>query len=141
MFSKFLFKRVIESSKTRNNVLFQVDLCGHATLAAAHTLFKSGKINSNLIEFVTRSGILTAKKVPEIKTSDGEAKESCFIELNFPVDPLTEFNSVEAPLVSKALGGASMINIQKTTSSSQNLLVIPLSILSCRKFLLIVFII
>ncbi|KAL5561651.1 hypothetical protein UlMin_031398 [Ulmus minor] len=102
----------------------EVDLCGHATLAAAHTLFKSGKIDSNLIEFVTRSGILTAKKVPEIKTSDGEAKESCFIELNFPVDPLTGFNSVEAPLVSKALGGASMINIQKTTSSSQNLLVV-----------------
>ncbi|KAK9945333.1 hypothetical protein M0R45_010853 [Rubus argutus] len=41
----------------------EVKLCGHATLAAAHTLFKSGSISSDVIEFLTLSGILTAKKV------------------------------------------------------------------------------
>lgn len=41
----------------------QVNLCGHGTLAAAHSLFESGLIDSNIIEFVTASGVLTAKRV------------------------------------------------------------------------------
>ncbi|KAL5561652.1 hypothetical protein UlMin_031399 [Ulmus minor] len=109
----------------------EMNLCGHATLAAAHTLFTSGKIDSKIIEFVTLSGILTAKKVPEIKTcvgsnvQTGEAKESYLIELNFPVDTLAAFDSAEAPLVSKALGGASVIDIKKTTTTEDLLVVFP----------------
>lgn len=69
----------------------QVKLCGHATLAASHALFSNGLVNSNIIEFVTLSGILTAKKVP-----DGEA---FLIELNFPAIPITEFNCIDlAPI-------------------------------------------
>lgn len=103
----------------------QVKLCGHATLAAAHTLFLSGLIDSNIIEFLTLSGILTAKRVPETKASSGcniqndcEAKESFFIELDFPAVPLVDFNAVEVSLISKALNGASVVEIQKTTSDN-----------------------
>lgn len=115
--------------------LWQVDLCGHATIAAAHTLFTSGKVDSNIIEFVTLSGILTAKRVriENIKeASNGEAHNGFFIELTFPSDPSTEFNSAEdSTLISKALGGASVIKIRKTTR--KNLIVIVPNPFPCRK--------
>nr|XP_011459784.1 PREDICTED: phenazine biosynthesis-like domain-containing protein 1 [Fragaria vesca subsp. vesca] len=50
----------------------EVKLCGHAALAAAHTLFKSGLINSNIIDFLTSAGTLRAKKVTDpVKPADG----------------------------------------------------------------------
>ncbi|PON65767.1 Phenazine biosynthesis protein [Parasponia andersonii] len=104
----------------------EVILCGHATLAAAHTLFLSGKIDSDVIEFVTLSGILTAKRVPEHDESlDIEKHKSFFIELNFPSDPNTEFNSAEVSLTSKALGGASVIDIKRTTTLDYLIVVVP----------------
>ncbi|XP_062019804.1 uncharacterized protein LOC133736363 [Rosa rugosa] len=110
----------------------EVDLCGHATLAAASTLFKSGLVNSNIIEFSTLSGILIAKKVPDdIKVSsgstipNGETQDSYFIELNFPADPSNEFNSADASLISNALDGASVIDIRRTTVTDDLLVLIP----------------
>ncbi|PON63908.1 Phenazine biosynthesis protein, partial [Trema orientale] len=92
----------------------EVELCGHATIAAAHTLFTSGEVESNIIEFVTLSGILTATKViannVEASKGEAEAHKGFIIELNFPTDPSTEFDSAEdSLLVSKALGGASVV--------------------------------
>lgn len=53
----------------------EVDLCGHATLAAAHVLWETGRDPSWPIEFESRSGILTAV-----------AKDDR-IGLDFPADP------------------------------------------------------
>ncbi len=54
----------------------EVDLCGHATLAAAHVLWCRGEISGRSIVFHTRSGELTASK-----TGDS-------VELDFPrIDP------------------------------------------------------
>ena len=40
----------------------EVDLCGHATLASAHALWESGRIErSEEARFHTRSGLLTAR--------------------------------------------------------------------------------
>ncbi|KAH0978438.1 hypothetical protein GBA52_028157 [Prunus armeniaca] len=110
----------------------EVELCGHATLAAAYTLFKSGLINSNFIEFATLSGILTAKRVPHVKKANGsnniqngEAQNSYFIELNFPAAPSYEFNSSEVSLISEALDGASMVDIRKTHFTDDLLVVLP----------------
>jgi PhzF family phenazine biosynthesis protein len=51
----------------------EVDLCGHATLASAHTLYETGSLGKDEeVRFYTRSGVLTAKH------SRG------WIELNFP---------------------------------------------------------
>jgi len=51
----------------------EVDLCGHATLSAAHILYEEGIVEkSELIKFATRSGMLTTSFV------DG------WIEMNFP---------------------------------------------------------
>lgn len=96
----------------------EVKLCGHATLAASHILFSNGLVSSDIIEFDTLSGILTAKKVPESinpeSVSNGEAKESFLIELDFPVVPTTEF-SIDAVSISKALNSAPIIDLKKTT--------------------------
>jgi PhzF family phenazine biosynthesis protein len=51
----------------------EVDLCGHATLASAHTLCETGSLGEGEeVRFYTRSGVLTARR------SGG------WIELNFP---------------------------------------------------------
>ncbi len=61
----------------------EVDLCGHATLAAAHALWESGRADlERAIRFSTRSGVLTARRV-------GSA-----IELDFPARPA---RSVQPP--------------------------------------------
>lgn len=52
----------------------EVDLCGHATLAAAHALFSEAGIKVPLLKFHTRSGILTA------------ALAGDEIQLDFPAD-------------------------------------------------------
>jgi len=51
----------------------EVDLCGHATLAAAHALWSEGRVAGDAeIRFQTRSGVLTAARNRDI------------IELDFP---------------------------------------------------------
>jgi PhzF family phenazine biosynthesis protein len=60
----------------------EVDLCGHATLAAAHALWSEGRVpGDGNIRFRTRSGILTA------------ASRGDLIELDFPATPPAEGQS------------------------------------------------
>ena len=62
----------------------EVDLCGHATLASAHALWESGRLESSgEARFHTRSGVLTAWK------------REAWIEMDFPAQPDV---SVEPPL-------------------------------------------
>ncbi|GLW95596.1 PhzF family phenazine biosynthesis protein [Actinokineospora globicatena] len=70
----------------------EVDLCGHATLAAAHVLGGDRR-------FTTRSGVLTATA-----TDDG-------IELDFPADPL---QPVEPPAaLVAALPGVTVLEVHR----------------------------
>ncbi|XP_029129366.1 uncharacterized protein LOC109808647 [Cajanus cajan] len=107
-----------------------VKLCGHATLAAAHTLFSSGLVDTNIIEFVTLSGLLTAKRIPADKISrasnlqNGETEEGFYIELDFPADPITEFKVDETSQVSGALYGASIIEIRRSQVADDLLVVV-----------------
>ncbi|MEN6611709.1 MAG: PhzF family phenazine biosynthesis protein, partial [Methanoregulaceae archaeon] len=56
----------------------EVDLCGHATLAAAGVLWSSGReLPGSAISFRTRSGLLTARK------------EGDCISLDFPAEPVS----------------------------------------------------
>lgn len=65
----------------------EVDLCGHATLAAAHVLWESKQLPSNQAAcFHTKSGKLTA-------TRQGE-----WIELDFPKEEATEIFDVPEAL-------------------------------------------
>ncbi len=57
----------------------EVDLCGHATLAAAHILWERGYVEVGKgISFSTKSGVLTARR------------NDALIELEFPADPVAE---------------------------------------------------
>ncbi|MBI3565407.1 MAG: PhzF family phenazine biosynthesis protein [Elusimicrobia bacterium] len=57
----------------------EVDLCGHATLAAAHALWETGRLPADAVAaFETRSGRLTARR-------EGE-----FIVLDLPARPVTQ---------------------------------------------------
>ena len=108
----------------------QVKLCGHATLAAAHILFSSGLVDGNIVEFVTLSGVLTAKRIPAINITsasnlqNGEAKDGFYVELDFPADPIVESNFTETSQISGALNGATIIDL-KRTQDADNLFVIP----------------
>lgn len=68
----------------------EVDLCGHATLAAAHVLFEHLRYDENIIRFQSNSGELTV------------AKENGRLVMDFPAAKL---NSVTAPgKLKQALG-------------------------------------
>ncbi|XP_020227300.1 uncharacterized protein LOC109808646 [Cajanus cajan] len=92
----------------------EVKLCGHATLASAHVLFSSGLVKSNTIEFVTLSGVLTAKKVSGINGA-GASEDGFFIELDFPAYTVIEFNSADISQISAALNGAPIIDVKRTS--------------------------
>ncbi|KAL7599572.1 hypothetical protein Lser_V15G27316 [Lactuca serriola] len=100
----------------------EVELCGHATLAASHFLFESGLVNCNTVEFSTLSGILTAKKVPESRikdpsfTENGAAQAKLLIELNFPVVAVSDFSDLEVSAISEILNGVSVVDVKKMAS-------------------------
>jgi predicted PhzF superfamily epimerase YddE/YHI9 len=63
----------------------EVNLCGHATLAAAWVLWREQSVTAPILRFTTRSGELTAERI-----GDG-------VRLNFPLTP-TEPLLSSAPL-------------------------------------------
>lgn len=69
----------------------EVDLCGHATIAAAFALWTAGHEKpGSAIAFETRSGTLTAQK-------DGD-----WITIDFPAEPVT--SEISVPGLDRALG-------------------------------------
>lgn len=82
----------------------EVDLCGHATLATAHVLFKHLNYTEKEIQFESKSGILTVKKNDEL------------ITLNFPA------SKVEAKYIPTNLKTAFNIHPQKCFKGQNDLL-------------------
>ncbi|CAI9107881.1 OLC1v1007355C1 [Oldenlandia corymbosa var. corymbosa] len=108
----------------------EVKLCGHATLAASHFLFSYGIVQSDIIEFSSHSGVLTAKKISKTRTSITvnechDQDEDFLIELDFPLIPIADFNSVDISQISKSLNGASVVEVHKTTNGEDLLVVLP----------------
>lgn len=68
---------------------YEVNLCGHATLASAHIIFTELYPSQDLLQFFTRSGTLTVKRIDEGK-----------YEMNFPAD---HAEIIETPEEIKAL--------------------------------------
>nr|ABF96797.1 Phenazine biosynthesis-like protein, expressed [Oryza sativa Japonica Group] len=110
------------------------ELCGHGTLAAAHYLISSGLVKCNAIDFLAKSGFLTAKKVVGLKQSStliSPLQEACtkfLIELDFPLIPVVKCSPLEMPSIPETLNGASVSNVLKTVSdSATDLIVISLT--------------
>lgn len=91
----------------------EVKLCGHATLASAHVLFSNNLVNRDMVEFVTLSGVLTAKKL----SSD--------IELNFPVAHTVKYDNVDEPSLVKAFGDVTLVDVHITTTSEDLVVELP----------------
>lgn len=72
----------------------EVSLCGHATLATAHVLFKEWKFEGDIITFQSKSGVLNVRK--------WEDK----LQLDFPADKVEEVSI--NPLFTEALGNEPM---------------------------------
>lgn len=68
----------------------EVNLCGHATLATAHVLFKEWEYEEDSLSFNSRSGILIVRKVEDK------------LQLDFPADNVQEIEI--NPLLTEALG-------------------------------------
>jgi PhzF family phenazine biosynthesis protein len=72
----------------------EVELCGHATLAAAHVLWESGRLaQEESARFHTASGLLTAERHGD------------WIHMDFPAKPIEEIADPPAALL-EAIGGA-----------------------------------
>ncbi|XP_047060282.1 uncharacterized isomerase BH0283-like [Lolium rigidum] len=95
----------------------EVALCGHATLASAHFLFTSVLAEHHgVVEFATKSGILTAKKVPAPET---EEQGKLFIELDFPSSDFVGCGSAdELPSIPDTLNGASVVSVHKSVATT-----------------------
>jgi PhzF family phenazine biosynthesis protein len=79
----------------------EVELCGHATLASAHVLWEEHQLPSEEVaRFHTRSGVLTARKGPDL------------IWLDFPATPVQPAGPV--PSLERALG-KDVVYIGRTT--------------------------
>ena len=86
----------------------EVDLCGHATLAAAHVLTGEGMADgAHRLRFHTRSGLLTA-------TRDADAR----LWLDLPAWPLAEHRAPAR--LSALLGGVSARYLGRTTVAQAN---------------------
>lgn len=73
----------------------EVDLCGHATLAAAHVLWEEGRLPpEEEARFHTKSGLLRARK------------KDAWIEMDFPAEP--EHHAAAPPALTAALGVTSL---------------------------------
>lgn len=70
----------------------EVDLCGHATLAAAHVLWSRGG-NEPVLHFSSRGGLLTARR-----ETGGR------IRLDFPADPPAPADPARTDALAAALG-------------------------------------
>jgi len=117
-------------------LIVQSELCGHGTLAAAHYLISSGLVECDTIEFVAKSGCLTAKRIVGSKDASNlysPAQYTCskfFVELDFPVIPVVKGNSAEVFSLPDTLNGASVINELQAVSAFSDLIVIPFVLLS-----------
>ncbi|KAL6847824.1 hypothetical protein ACP4OV_021952 [Aristida adscensionis] len=103
----------------------EVELCGHATLAAAHFLLAAGGAvgsGTDAVEFVTMSGsVLTARRRAKVTKATARGSESrrddgfC-IELDFPVASVVECVLGEAPAMPDTLNGVTVVNVCKTST-------------------------
>jgi PhzF family phenazine biosynthesis protein len=77
----------------------EVDLCGHATLAAAYVIFNIQRYESDTIRFASRSGELVVKSNEQ------------WLTLNFPVD--VYHIAVPPPALVESLSTTTMLEVYK----------------------------
>jgi PhzF family phenazine biosynthesis protein len=74
----------------------EVDLCGHATLATAHVIFRHLGYKADRIDFQSRSGILSVSKAGELLLMDFPADNPVKIEAPARIVDALAANPIEA---------------------------------------------
>lgn len=101
-----------------------MDLCGHATLAAAHFLFSSGMVRGGVVEFLSRSGVLSAKRIDKATGLDGDGasngvgKGGLWIELDFPAISVNDCKSEDDLSIPKTLNGEAIVDMKMAAGCS-----------------------
>ena len=75
--------------------LEEVDLCGHATLACAHVLYKNLGYNKPVINFHTKSGNLIVTKTSSGFCMDFPASMPVFLTSDIPLDLLAGLGDIK----------------------------------------------
>jgi PhzF family phenazine biosynthesis protein len=78
----------------------EINLCGHATLASAYTIFTILKAKKKSVTFQSKSGVLSVKKKKNV------------LEMDFPSWKTERLNDYPVEL-SAALGGAEIVGVYK----------------------------
>jgi PhzF family phenazine biosynthesis protein len=90
----------------------EVDLCGHATLAAAHALWNTQRVPAEQpIRFATLSGVLTCSHTAT--SSSSSSSSSTEIALDFPVEPPAELDASTGAELTAALTAALGLGLQQ----------------------------
>lgn len=76
---------------------FEIDLCGHATLASAHVIFDHLKYKGDEIRFETMSGPLVVSRKDHLLQLDFPSRKPTAAEM--PQDALTAFNHPPAEIL------------------------------------------
>jgi PhzF family phenazine biosynthesis protein len=90
----------------------EVDLCGHATLAAAYALWDTQRVPAEQpIRFATLSGVLTCSHTAT--SSSSSSSTSAEIALDFPVEPPAELDASSSAELTAALIAALGLQLQQ----------------------------
>lgn len=88
----------------------EVDLCGHATLASAHVLFKHLGYQSHSINFLTKSGKLTVEKTDNGYQMNFPATMPAQISTDIPTDLIAVFGATKPVSVMAAFDYILVLN-------------------------------
>lgn len=74
----------------------EIDLCGHATLAAAYVLMRFAEPKQHIISFLTQSGLLTVKKQQDLYEMDMPAYALTSTPVTAQMEQAIGFRPLEA---------------------------------------------
>ncbi len=94
----------------------EMDLCGHATLAPAHVIFRHLKYRENVVRFKTRSGVLTVTRDGELLTLDFPARPAALCS---PPEELIQGLGMEPIATLKARDYLAVFDTEQTIKDLQ----------------------
>ena len=94
----------------------EMDLCGHATLAPAHVIFRHLKCRENVVRFTTRSGVLTVTRDGELLTLDFPARPAALCS---PPEELIQGLGMEPIATLKARDYLAVFDTEQTIKDLQ----------------------
>lgn len=105
----------------------EMDLCGHATLAAAHVMISELKLMRSCVQFITQSGTIVVEKRDNLYYMDlpvREAKQSTLpmnIQLSLNISPVEVLKARDYLLIYNSSKDVESINIERSHFDKEDL--------------------